>query len=187
MSRRNNVSSRFCLGQNAQCLVLVLVSDLCILALISVSAQKESASHLVFMRYIKNGVPTQTQAQRRLLQKLAKSYAPNFQHLYRAPRASHGQNFEWPDKEICSSISPLLEQLGHWNFFANGTLQRTCSHKISAPELNKLRGTSSRAFKQFINFYDHKQESKILRNYRLDQSASCTRLSRISFHLSCRV
>ena len=46
VSRRTNVSSRSRLGQSVQCLGLVSVSDLCVSGLVSVSAQKVSASRL---------------------------------------------------------------------------------------------------------------------------------------------
>ena len=46
VSRRTNVSSRSRLGQSAQRLGLVSVSDLCVSGLVSVSAQKVSASRL---------------------------------------------------------------------------------------------------------------------------------------------
>ena len=46
VSRRTNVSSRSRFGQSAQRLGLVSVSDLCVSGLVSVSAQKVSASRL---------------------------------------------------------------------------------------------------------------------------------------------
>ena len=46
VSRRTNVSSRSLLGQSTQRLGLVSVSDLCVSGLVSVSAQKVSASRL---------------------------------------------------------------------------------------------------------------------------------------------
>jgi len=46
VSRRTNVSSRSRLGQSAQRLGLVSISDLCVSGLVSVSAQKVSASRL---------------------------------------------------------------------------------------------------------------------------------------------
>jgi len=46
VSRRTNVLSRSRLGQSAQRLSLVSVSDLCISGLVSVSTQKVSASRL---------------------------------------------------------------------------------------------------------------------------------------------
>jgi len=46
VSRRTNVSSRSRLDQNAQCLSLLSVSDLCVSDLVSVSTQNISASRL---------------------------------------------------------------------------------------------------------------------------------------------